>query len=94
VVQRAIIDSGGLADEGVVSDILDSLTDSDGAPDAAPRVGDDLALKELEARHIEAVLRRCDGNRTRAAKILGIERKTLYRKAERLGIALDPEEDP
>jgi DNA-binding NtrC family response regulator len=51
-----------------------------------------MTLKELEKRHIEAVLRRCGGNRTRAAEILGIERKSLYRKAERLGIALDPEE--
>ena len=57
-----------------------------------PGIGDDLTLKDLERRHIEAVLRSCEGNRTRAAEILGIERKSLYRKAERLGIALDPEE--
>jgi len=94
VVQRAIIDSGGLADQRVVSEILDSLTDGEGAIDDGAAVGDDVTLKELEARHIEAVLRRCGGNRTRAAKILGIERKTLYRKAERLGIALDSEEEP
>jgi len=57
-----------------------------------PGIGDDLTLTDLEKRHIESVLRRCEGNRTRAAEILGIERKSLYRKAERLGIALDAEE--
>ena len=65
----------------------------DSTASAGPHIGDDLTLRELERLHIEAVLRRCDGNRTRVAEILGIERKSLYRKAERLGIALDQEED-
>ncbi len=49
------------------------------APDA-PAIGDDLSLKELEKLHIEAVLKRCGGNRTRAAEILGINRSTLRKK--------------
>ncbi len=41
------------------------------------------ALADLEKRYILHVLDRCDGNRTRASEVLGIDRKTLYRKLER-----------
>lgn len=94
VVQRAIIDSGGLSDHDVVAQILKSMDVGDSAADDLPKVGDEITLRELERRHLEAVLRRSEGNRSRAARILGIERKTLYRKAQRLGIDLDPEEEP
>jgi DNA-binding NtrC family response regulator len=94
LVQRTIIDSGGLTDDSVVARILDSLGDGGDSGASTPTAGDEVTLKELETRHIEGVLRRCSGNRTRAARMLGIERKTLYRKAKRLGIRLDPEEEP
>ena len=42
-----------------------------------------LTLRELEERYIEQVLRQTGGNKVQAAKILGIDRKTLYRRAER-----------
>ena len=92
VVQRALVDGGGLMDAEHVRRLLTDATQTRAAEPEAPGIGDDLTLKELEKRHIEAVLQRCRGNRTRAAEILGIERKSLYRKAERLGIALDGEE--
>ena len=90
VVRRAAIDLGTLADPEGVRAVLRRVSPGEG-DDAGrpPGVGDDLTLEELERRHIEAVLARCGGNRTRGAEILGIERKTLYRKAERLGIDLD-----
>jgi two-component system response regulator AtoC len=46
-------------------------------------------LEAAERRKIEEVLAESAGNRTLAARRLGIERKSLYRKAERLGIDLD-----
>ena len=41
-------------------------------------------LKELERQHILAVLQYTNGSRNRAAEILGIGRKTLYRKLQAL----------
>ncbi len=48
-------------------------------------------LVELERQHILRVLAASNGNRSEAARRLGIERKTLYKKAVRLGIDLRPE---
>ncbi len=46
-------------------------------------VDERLSLQELEDRYVEAVLRLTGGNKVRAAEILGIHRRTLYRRAER-----------
>ena len=43
-------------------------------------------LADTEADQIRRVLAATNGNKSRAAKILGIERKTLYRKLERMGL--------
>ncbi len=43
-------------------------------------------LADTEAEQIRRVLSATSGNKSRAAKILGIERKTLYRKLERMGV--------
>ena len=45
-------------------------------------------LLELEREHIVRILKQTGGNRSEAARRLGIERKTLYKKALRLGIDL------
>jgi two-component system response regulator AtoC len=42
-----------------------------------------LSLRALEERYIDEVLQLTGGNKVQAAKILGIDRKTLYRRAER-----------
>lgn len=52
-----------------------------------------LTLEEVEKRHLIRVLKEMKGNKVKAAKILGIDRRTLYRMAERFGLDLgdDPE---
>lgn len=42
--------------------------------------GDLVTLAEVEARHIRRVLERLGGNKRQAARVLGISRRTLYRK--------------
>ena len=43
-------------------------------------------LEEQEKRYIQWVLDRTEGNKTRAAKIMGIDRVSLWRKLKRYGI--------
>ena len=43
-------------------------------------------LRDMETDLIISTLKRCHGNKTLAAKVLGISRKGLYEKMERLGI--------
>jgi two-component system response regulator AtoC len=47
-----------------------------------------VSLEEMEKRYLTWVLQATDGNKVKAAKILGIDRRTLYRMAERFGLEL------
>ena len=49
------------------------------------------SLDELERRYLQHVLEATGGNRTRTAEVLGIDRRTLYRMAERFRLKLDEE---
>jgi DNA-binding NtrC family response regulator len=52
-----------------------------------------ISLEELEKKHILKVIKSAHYNKTRAAQILGIDRATLYRKAERYQITLGEKEE-
>jgi two-component system, NtrC family, response regulator AtoC len=56
-----------------------------GLPEAGSRI---QTIDELEREHVIRVLELTGGNRKRAAELLGINRRTLYRMAERFGIEL------
>jgi len=51
-----------------------------------------VPLEQVEQRYILHVLECVSGNRTLAAKKLGLDRKTLYRKLRQYGVLRDGEE--
>ena len=45
-----------------------------------------LTLEEIKKRHVIRALKKTKGIKIKAAKILGIDRKTLFRMVERFGL--------
>lgn len=78
VERLVILAPGGRIDAEAV---LEGLRESDGEDPAVTE-----SLKDTEREQILKVLEATGNNKSRAAKILGIERKTLYRKLERMGL--------
>ncbi len=72
-----------LAPQGRISDeaVRDAIADSQF------NEADGETLAETEKEQIRRVMAAANNNKSRAAKILGIERKTLYRKLERMGLS-------
>jgi two-component system, NtrC family, response regulator AtoC len=64
------------------------LRDKGAAPDV-PVDGDSDLLEVVERRHIQKVLAATDGNKTLAAKRLGLSLRSLYRRLDKLGIKTD-----
>ena len=62
--------------------------------DSPARPGTLASLEEVEKRHVAAVLGHTGGNVSQSARILGIDRVTLYNKMKRYGIRRDGEDEP
>jgi DNA-binding NtrC family response regulator len=84
-IERLVVSSRGSLIEAF--DLPETLTTPPAALVEQP-FADLPTLEELERRYLLHVLDAARGNRTRAAEILGVDRRTLYRMAERFGIAL------
>jgi two-component system response regulator FlrC len=79
VIERASI----LADEEILPEHLPF-----GAGESGPvTAGGGLNMREVERRAIEAALRKCGGNRTHAARELGISLRTLQYRIKEYGAA-------
>jgi DNA-binding NtrC family response regulator len=87
-IERLVVFSRGRIE---LPDLPDTVL---AAPSFEERMFQDLpSLDELERRYLVHVLDAVGGNRSRAAEALGIDRRTLYRMAERLGVALKDESE-
>jgi two-component system response regulator PilR (NtrC family) len=86
VLERAMILGNG---EWITpADLPDNKAPTDNRPMFTGR-NLKAAVKTYEKSHIENVLRETEGDRTRAAELLGVSRSSLYRKMEQLGIPLE-----
>jgi DNA-binding NtrC family response regulator len=85
-IERLVVSSRGTLIEAV--DLPETVVAARPSPHAQP-FADLPTLDDLERRYLLHVLDAANGNRTRAAEILGVDRRTLYRMAERFGIALN-----
>ena len=82
-IERAVALTRG--EQIQVEDLPEKVQSFDGWSRAAEDVDLEnvLTLEQIERRQIERALRQAHGNKTRAAKALGIDRRTLYRKLDR-----------
>ncbi len=87
ILEHAIVlCRGGLIQVECLPQFLRPVSEESSRPDTS------LTLRDIEMRAIEEALRGNGGNRTAAARQLGIDPSTLFRKAKSFGIAL-PEAD-
>ncbi|MGI4736274.1 MAG: sigma-54-dependent transcriptional regulator [Janthinobacterium lividum] len=80
VLERAVI----LADEELLTP--DTLPAEFQYPPATTDAADSRSLRAVENRQIRLVLQEVAGNKTEAARVLGIGLKTLYRKIQEYGL--------
>ena len=97
VVERAVIlcgESGVLEPDVLGLERPSAQATAANSPSRAEPNGGPVTLAELEKNHILAVLEGCKGNRTHAAKILGVSIRTLRNKInDYSGDAADSDRD-
>jgi transcriptional regulator with PAS, ATPase and Fis domain len=81
VVERAVLLSEG---EQLTPEDFPALTVAPAAPPAFELPPEGIDLKELESDLVVQALRRCGGNRSHAARLLGLSRRQLLYRLKRL----------
>jgi DNA-binding NtrC family response regulator len=79
VIERAV----ALSEHDTI--VIEDVRDRSAKPrelDLADAAGRLLSLAEVELAYIKQVIEKLDGNMAHAARVLGIDRRTLYRKLE------------
>ena len=87
-LQNVIESAAILTPKDYISDqeISSQLQKSAGAGRSGLTFGDDLSLEEVEKLHITNILKKAGGNKVKASAILGLSRRSLYRKIDKLNI--------
>jgi DNA-binding NtrC family response regulator len=90
-IERAcILAEGGWVTERELKQSASRATSEAGQSAAAAAGGfvdaDDVKLSARERDHIRQVLERSGGNKMAAARLLGLDRRTLYRRLDRYGL--------
>jgi two-component system, NtrC family, response regulator AtoC len=82
VIERAVtLNSSGIL---TTADFRECVRQSEEIPTRFPK--ELVPLQEIEKQYVLHVISRCDGNMTKAAEVLQIDRRTLYRMLERFGV--------
>ena len=94
-LRHAIERSLALADEDIIrpADLPEELRQAVGAWRLGPGQASGLALADVERRHVAHVLAAVDGHRARAAQLLGISERNLYRKIQEYHLEADEHPD-
>jgi two-component system response regulator AtoC len=87
---RNVLERGAVVAAGPVIQLADLGLPS--KAEALPRPGALASLEEVERQHVAAVLAHTGGNVSQSARILGIDRVTLYNKMRKYGIRRDGEQ--
>jgi DNA-binding NtrC family response regulator len=91
---RNVLERGAVVAKGPVIQLADLGMRDGGAGKSGEAARDLLSLEAVEKRHVAEVLAYSDGNVTHAARILGIDRMTLYNKIKRYQLRRDQEGKP
>jgi len=82
IIERAVIMEKG---HKISLDLIPSGREMKTAPTPVP----DLSLDQVEKKHIKSVMKQVGNNKSAAARMLGIARKTLREKIQKYNIHLD-----
>jgi transcriptional regulator of acetoin/glycerol metabolism len=86
---RNVLERGAVVAQGSIIQLPDlGMPERPGAP---VRPGTLASLEEVERRHVTAVLASTAWNVSQSARILGIDRVTLYNKIKKWGLRRDGE---
>jgi two-component system, NtrC family, response regulator AtoC len=96
---RNVLERGAVVSRGPIIELVDlGLSPQSGLAPEAPRPGTatspDQSLDEVERRHIAAVLAHTGFNVSQSARVLGVDRVTLYNKMRKYGMRRDSDDEP